>query len=173
MTEWRTIPGFSNYRVSRCGKIGSCFKRAGFGWERTDKVQRVLKPSENNRGARGVILTRDDGKKIHTRVSTLVLTAFVGPRPDGTECCHYDGDPRNNSASNLRWDTRLSNHKDRQRHHIEEYGPVIVAMRERYAAGEDVQGIADDFGYSASHTRNICNGKFHAGAGGPITKGRR
>ena len=42
----------------------------------------------------------------------LVLEAFVGPRPDGHECCHYDDDPMNNHLSNLRWDTRSANSFD-------------------------------------------------------------
>lgn len=49
-------------------------------------------------------------------VHRLVLLAFVGEGPDGTECCHNDGDPANNSVSNLRWDTRSENLRDRVRH---------------------------------------------------------
>jgi hypothetical protein len=28
------------------------------------------------------------------------------------ECCHYDGDPKNNRLENLRWDTRKANKAD-------------------------------------------------------------
>lgn len=50
------------------------------------------------------------------RVHTLVLEAFVGPRPDGSVACHNDGDIENNHPSNLRWDTQKENIRDILRH---------------------------------------------------------
>jgi hypothetical protein len=32
------------------------------------------------------------------------------------EACHNDGDPDNNVAGNLRWDTKSANARDRRRH---------------------------------------------------------
>jgi hypothetical protein len=52
----------------------------------------------------------------HFHVHRLVLLAFVGPAPEGMECCHNDGNKANNALSNLRWDTRSANMKDRTRH---------------------------------------------------------
>ena len=46
----------------------------------------------------------------------LVLEAFIGLRPKNMECCHNDGNPQNNDLTNLRWDTKLSNAKDRIKH---------------------------------------------------------
>lgn len=46
----------------------------------------------------------------------LVLEAFVGPCPIGMEACHNDGDTSNNQVDNLRWDTRSSNHMDKEKH---------------------------------------------------------
>lgn len=43
----------------------------------------------------------------------LVLESFVGPCPEGMECCHEDNNPANNRLSNLRWGTRHSNVADR------------------------------------------------------------
>ena len=48
-------------------------------------------------------------------VARQVLTAFVGPKPHGLECCHLDDDPFNNALANLRWDTHSGNMKDRAR----------------------------------------------------------
>ncbi len=47
---------------------------------------------------------------------TLVLLAFVGPRPDDMQACHNDGDKNNNRLSNLRWDFPARNHADKKRH---------------------------------------------------------
>lgn len=49
------------------------------------------------------------------QVHRLVLTAFVGPCPDGLECCHWDDNPAHNCLGNLRWDTRSANQVDRIR----------------------------------------------------------
>lgn len=46
------------------------------------------------------------------RVHTLVLRAFVGPRPEGTDVAHGDGNPANNALSNLRYASRSDNNKD-------------------------------------------------------------
>lgn len=49
-------------------------------------------------------------------VHQLVLEAFVGPRPAGKVGCHNDGDSRNSSAANLRWDTMKANGEDSVKH---------------------------------------------------------
>ena len=46
-------------------------------------------------------------------VHRLVLEAFVGPCPPGMEACHNNSNPADNRLSNLRWDTRQANHKDK------------------------------------------------------------
>jgi hypothetical protein len=49
-------------------------------------------------------------------VHTLVLTAFVGPRPAGLECRHLNGNPSDNRLENLVWGTRRENVEDRYTH---------------------------------------------------------
>lgn len=49
-------------------------------------------------------------------VHVLVLFAFVGPRPPDMECCHNNGNQRDNRLENLRWDTRSSNMRDCIKH---------------------------------------------------------
>jgi HNH endonuclease len=53
-------------------------------------------------------LTGDEMLYVHR----LVLSAFVGPCPPGTECCHWDDDKANNNVWNLRWASRSANIKD-------------------------------------------------------------
>lgn len=40
---------------------------------------------------------------------TLVLLAFVGPRPANFECCHADDNFSNNALTNVRWDSHGNN----------------------------------------------------------------
>jgi flavin-dependent thymidylate synthase len=44
-----------------------------------------------------------------------MLESFVGQAPDGTQACHNDGNPLNNTLENLRWDTAQGNADDRVR----------------------------------------------------------
>jgi hypothetical protein len=46
---------------------------------------------------------------VRRKVYHLVLEAFVGPRPPGTEAMHLDGDRASNALSNLRWGTHSEN----------------------------------------------------------------
>jgi hypothetical protein len=62
-----------------------------------------------------VNLERGDEKR-RVRIHTLVIEAFVGPRPGGLEACHGPGGSDDNSRPNLRWDTRRENMLDEVRH---------------------------------------------------------
>ncbi len=57
-----------------------------------------------------------DGKIANFYIHTLVLEAFVGPRPEGYVACHCDGNQANNTPENLRWDTVKNNIHDKFAH---------------------------------------------------------
>jgi hypothetical protein len=46
----------------------------------------------------------------------LVLEAFIGPKPDGTEALHDDGNNKNSELTNLCWGTHAKNMQDRVKH---------------------------------------------------------
>lgn len=80
---------------------------------------KILTPSLKKSGSRPVALRVTlsvSGVRLYRYVHRLVLEAFVGPAPEGTEGCHFDGNPLNNNLSNLRWDTHASNYLDSVRH---------------------------------------------------------
>jgi hypothetical protein len=108
MTEtWMPVHGFEGlYEVSDLGNVRS-FAR---GWD-----GRPLRSSPNGRGYMSVNFWKGNRATSH-RVHRLVLEAFVGLPPDGMEGCHNDGNKRNNQLSNLRWDTRSANARDKGRH---------------------------------------------------------
>ena len=63
------------------------------------------------------ISLRGDSKNLVTyRVHKLVLLAFVGPCPEGKQCCHGNGQHGDNRVSNLRWGTPAENCRDRFLH---------------------------------------------------------
>lgn len=112
MTEkWKPISGYPMYDVSSYGRVRS--------W--TDNKQRRLKdphllsPGLDGHGYPMVVLCAN-GRSKSLGIHRLVLTAFVGPRPPGKECCHADGSRTNNRLNNLRWDTRTANILDAVAH---------------------------------------------------------
>lgn len=109
---WRPIPGYTGYEVSTLGRVRGRDRmvRARPGYERFVKGTVHVGAVDGN-GYRQVNLA---GKTV--RVHLLVLLAFSGPRPDGLEACHNNGDPLDNRLANLRWDTRLENMRDVVRH---------------------------------------------------------
>lgn len=96
--EWRAHPDDDGYQISSLGSV---------------------------RGPRGKIL-KISGHNIYgtvpfrrtkiAYVHHLVARAFLGPRPEGAEIRHLDGNCRNNAATNLAYGTRQENVQDSLRH---------------------------------------------------------
>jgi HNH endonuclease/NUMOD4 motif-containing protein len=103
---WRQVPGWPDYEVSSCGQV----RNAGVGNNRIPG--RLLAQQTSATGHKAVQLSRP-GEKRRFFVHRLVLMAFVGPCPEGMECCHNNSVPGDNRLENLRWDTRLGNERDK------------------------------------------------------------
>jgi hypothetical protein len=113
--EWRDIAGYEGiYQISSTGIVRSV-DRFRYGTSARIRGQ-VLSTHTEPTGHKRLRLYRDADRGKGYRVHHLVLCAFVGPRPDGMEACHNDGDPANNCVSNLRWDTRTNNIYDAVQH---------------------------------------------------------
>jgi hypothetical protein len=75
------------------------------------------------------------------------------------EACHNDGNPSNNRLTNLRWDTRSENQRDRVRHGSASYVKLaesdITRIWERLLAGDSLVSIARDFGVTSGTISGI------------------
>ena len=80
---------------------------------RGEWIPRALFADKN--GYRRVTLSRG-GVKRTCLVHHLVLEAFVGPRPNGMECRHLNGQPGDNRLENLAWGTSSENGLDTVAH---------------------------------------------------------
>jgi hypothetical protein len=121
--RWLPVPGYEGfYEVSDRGRVKSLARVAR---RRDGKPQpipeKILKPLANPSGHLKAVL-RCGGHRKESYVHRLVLQAFVGPCPEGMECCHNDGNPANNRLENLRWGTRASNMADKLKHGTHQRG---------------------------------------------------
>lgn len=119
---WKPVPGYGgHYEASSFGRIRSLPRTvtrhsAVVGRVVDFKLQGKILSARTGKYGHKFIHIGVDGKRYATAVHRLVLAAFVGPRPEGMEACHNDGDAGNNRLSNLRWDTHAANNADRRRH---------------------------------------------------------
>jgi hypothetical protein len=107
MVEYRCI---AKYPTRMFGSDGSVWRQVDDGWE-------ICRTLPNGRmGYLRVGVRLPCGERKTRYIHRLILETFGGPCPPGMEACHNDGNPLNNSASNLRWDTPGSNQADRRTH---------------------------------------------------------
>ena len=119
--EYRDIPGWAGYRVGDDGSVWTAWHRGGKG---TGKGGHHIGEWRKMKALVGKgliayrsICLRNNGGVIHRdKVHRLVLLAFVGPPPSGSECRHLDRNPANNMLLNLRWGTKKENADDKVLH---------------------------------------------------------
>lgn len=121
MEQWRDVPGWEGfYEVSDLGRVRSVqrvVKRSN-GWPQTVRSRVLLAPIGSH-GYPRVNLSRPGGKPVQLLVHHLVLEAFIGPRPAGTETLHGNGVRDDCRLTNLRWGTSVENKADVKRHREE------------------------------------------------------
>jgi hypothetical protein len=116
MTElWRPIPGYEGiYDASNLGRLRSYWVPGGR--HRLCRESRLLSERFPKSRYKRIVLTSRKGDRRSFLVHILLATTFHGPRPEGAEVRHLDGNSRNNHVDNLAWGTRLENMQDVARH---------------------------------------------------------
>ena len=108
--HWKHVVGFEGlYAVSTHGRVISLRKGEFL------KPRVRAKPHRPSDNYPHVDLTVN-GKRTRVPVHKLVLTAWRGPRQEGQECRHLDGNNWNNELSNLRWGSFQDNRADWHKH---------------------------------------------------------
>ncbi|MGQ9348967.1 NUMOD4 domain-containing protein [Mycolicibacterium gilvum] len=111
--RWLPMPDWEQYyEVSDHGRVRGITRVDSLGRTR---IGRIMSLGAHPLGYKTVTVS-GGGKRTTKLVHSMVITAFVGPRPEGLNCCHNDGNPANNHVSNLRWDTQSSNLLDAVKH---------------------------------------------------------
>lgn len=173
MEEWRTIPGNTDYAVSNLGRVLSK-ERVVTNRNGVSAVirERVLKHHIDGGGYPVVSLRKDRKKTPPVAVHTLIMLAFIGPRPEGLVVCHGDGNPANSILPNLRYGTYVENMNDAKVQGKTTAGErnamaklnceKVREIKRRCFIGEPDKKIALEFGVSRSTVTYIRNGKTWA-----------
>jgi hypothetical protein len=108
---WRPVVGLEQfYAVSSSGNVKRLAHENTVTGHPNPKYtiarlpERILNPTSGKNGYYSVVL-----KKRRYYVHTLVLEAFVGPRPSGLIACHGPAGRRVNTPDNLSWGTYSQN----------------------------------------------------------------
>lgn len=146
--------GMPEYRVGDDGTVWTC--KVGRGTRRADVGWKKMSPVKSTHGYLSIGL-RKDNKYVVWNIGALVLTAFVGPRPEKMDVCHFPDDTKtNNSLRNLRWDTHKNNEADKVIHGSDQRGEKgsnailtnekVLEIRRLRKQGWRMQKLADTFG---------------------------
>jgi hypothetical protein len=154
-----------DYSVSNLGRIRSnhrvIIKSNGSPQPIRERIRKI-KPNK-----KGYCTYHVDSGRKHIKVHSAVMAAFVGPRPEGHQINHIDGNKSNNCLDNLEYCTGLEN----IRHAIK--SGLIKACGEDSSCSKltELQAleirkstklhreIAVDFGVTSATVSRIKNGK--------------
>ncbi len=147
--DWKYIPGFSQYKVSKDGEVFSLFYNR-------------LMDKQSTRSYETISLVDDDGDRHGMRVHRLVALAFH-ENPDNKRVVnHKDKEKKNNKKDNLEWNTdsenalhAMDNGLDSRRKKVIQYDKDGSEIR-RY---KSVVEAANAMGVTASTVTNSCTGR--------------
>jgi hypothetical protein len=109
------VPGHDLYEVSNLGNVRSWWPLGRNNTLRHLSEPRPLKSHLRN-GYLCVGLRAGGGRILQAPVHRLVVLAFIGPRPEGMQIRHLDGNGLNNTPGNLVYGTASENQLDKIRH---------------------------------------------------------
>ena len=95
MENWSEVPGFEKYLVSDQGRVA-----------------KIMRPGSTEKQRYPMVSLPIDGGRQNRYVHEMVLSAFVGPRPEGAVARHLNDIPTDNRLENLRWGSRSENQFD-------------------------------------------------------------
>lgn len=97
LDEWRVLPIDPRYELHSSGKI------------RRVKTKRERKLGLKQCGYLGLVFTQPNAKPRGYDFHVLMALTFLGPRPQGCDVSHIDGNRHNNSIENLCYESRAAN----------------------------------------------------------------
>lgn len=114
-SEREPIFNWEGYEIDTDGNVYSC--RVGYKETKRKREWAMLKQTLSKRGYY-VITLRIGGKRKTANVHRLLAETFILNPDNKPHVLHKDGNPLNNSLSNLYWGTAKENHEDAVRHGV-------------------------------------------------------
>lgn len=158
MKRIAAIPGWPGYFASSRGAIIS--NRRG----RRHHLKQTIRPT------RYPTVTLCIGKKrTDQNAHSLIMLAFMGPRPHGQVVRHLDGSRTNNNLMNLAYGTYAENEADKLAHGRRPMGEKVtgakltaakvLSIRHRYLNRERLDVLAREFGHNITAMHGVIHGK--------------
>ena len=159
------VLGLPNYWAGSDGSIWSCNKHNRNG--KIGQWRKLKTPNDQDGHLRATMFCNSQRRQMF--VHQVILMAFVGTCPDGLECRHLDGNPYNNSLSNLCWGTHLENMADKGKHGTTAKGETngfsklteseVVLIRQLWQDGNLMKDIAGQFNTDPTNVSSIVKRK--------------
>ena len=180
MEIWKDIPGWEGlYQVSDLGRVRSLMRMvyAGRGVYRKTR-QTILNPGRNRVSGYLYVTLNDESsaRRATFNVHSLVATTFLGPRSEGQEARHLDGNPTNASLRNLIYGSHVENMADCARHGTLARGERLPHSLPREEAalikvrlqteGISQRRLAKEIGINRSTIAKIMNGTHWSSVSG-------
>lgn len=174
--EWLPVRGYEGlYEVSSLGRVRSldrvvCLKNEhGRIYQRRRFTGQILRQQPHSGADYPQVKLSKAGIIKNRFVHVLVCEAFLGPRPDGMQAAHFDGDRQNPRLNNMRWATRSENEADKIRHGRRRQGEAahnailtaaaVREIRRRVKNGERQNALAREFRINKATLWNLLNGR--------------
>lgn len=168
----RECPSYPGYSITVDGHVFTHRKRFGLGKGNgggvviDPKYCREMKPYKGHGGYIYVSISLPQGQR-SVGIHLLLLDAYVGPRPNGLETRHLDGNPENYSLANICYGTRKANASDRVRHGRQRGTEILTEaevrkIRRLRANGATFVAIAKRYGISETCAAYAAKGKTYA-----------
>ena len=153
----KLIEGYEKYSITEEGDVYS------LKWSKSRK----LKPQPASQSKKGYVQVRlyDDSGKLGRLqyVHRLVWQNFVGEIPDGLEIDHIDGNPRNNSLTNLQL---LSRRDNTHKYNRKKQGILLRDYRDELIKDYETLGtyekVAKKWGVSITAVNRVIRNRMHS-----------
>lgn len=162
---WKPVVGHENeYEVSDKGRVRSISRYVRIvrhGVETTRLVEpRFLKPGRMNRfGHCSVAIGKGNSRTVHS----LVAEAFLGPRPEGFDVAHLNGDGSDNRAENLAYVSRSENNQHMVHHGKRKFtADQVRELRSREWPRGSQKKVARELGVSLTTLNSLLRGRTYS-----------
>lgn len=165
LEEWKDIPGYEGiYQASNLGRIRSVDGKTTFNrlrgevhWKQRIIKQHYMKHKRKNDVRLDLRCTLwKDGKPHYYLTARLIAMTWCDGYSKELTVNHIDGNPENNSASNLEWVTHKENsiHSFRTGLHASHVKPIILTVNGNDLQFNTLASASRFLGYSSGYLSN-------------------